>query len=127
MDDENQVVIQRILARKGKVVHYKCPGNEGHRKGVLKDRVVMRSNPDPVRGVPYWDVVDLIEFLNEDGSKWIRVGYYRKPGDRLVWVSQTTLTDRVSNWKKLFVKAASEKTWFRELLNDVMNELEGME
>lgn len=53
----------------------------------------------------------------------VRIGYYRKPKDRLHWASQTTITEPLSIWKKMLVKAAREKKWFRELLNDVMDEL----
>ncbi|MEK7806557.1 MAG: hypothetical protein AAB528_02390, partial [Chloroflexota bacterium] len=74
-------------------------------------------------GVPYWDVVDLIEFPDEPYSHWIRIGYYRKPKDRLNWASQTTITEPVEIWRKLLVHAAQEKEWFRNLLEDVMEEL----
>ena len=83
----------------------------------------MLSNPDS-KGVPYWDVVDLIEFPEEPEPEWIRIGYYRKPHDHLVWGSQTTITEPIEIWIKLLVKAANEKPWFKKLLNDVMDELQ---
>ncbi len=79
MDD----VIKKIKKRVGKPVSFKYPGNEGKRDGVLIDRSVTRSNPEE-SGVPYWDVVDLIEFPDQSEKEWIRIGYYRKPGDHLV-------------------------------------------
>jgi hypothetical protein len=54
----------------------------------------------------------------------MRVGYYRKPKDHLVWGSQTTITKPMVIWKDLFIQAAREKPWFRKLLDDVMKELQ---
>jgi hypothetical protein len=78
---------------------------------------------EPNSGVPYWDVVDLIEFPGEKEPEWIRIGYYRKPKDRLVWGSQTTITEPISVWKRLLVEAAKEKKWFRDMLEDVFRQL----
>lgn len=73
--------------------------------------------------MPYWDVVDLIKFDDEE-EPWIRIGYYRMPPKtmRLNFAGQTTITEPVSVWKKLLVKAA-EKEWFRKLLDEVTEEL----
>ena len=122
MTDE---VILQILSRVGKSVRFHYQEQELPRKGYLKDRAVTRANPDET-GVPYWDVVDLIHFPNEpeQEQEWIRIGYYRKPHDRLVWASQTTITEPVSTCRKLLVHAAKEKPWFRKLLDDVMAELQ---
>jgi hypothetical protein len=122
-DEDNNAIIQKILAKKGKKVTFQYPGNEGHKTGVLKDRTVMLSDPAST-GVLYWDVVDLVEFPGEPEPEWIRIGYYRKPGDRLVWGSQTTITEPISIWKRLLVQAAYEKPWFKKLLDDVMEELQ---
>lgn len=111
-------IIQQILRPVGKKVTFKYPGKEGHKKGYLKDRVVLASNP------PYWDVVDLIEFPDEPEPMWLRIGYYRKLKDRLVFAGQTTITEPVRIWKELLVHAAREKFWFRDLLKEVMEELE---
>jgi hypothetical protein len=73
--------------------------------------------------VPHWDVVDLIEFKGQQKQEWVRIGYYRKPGQTLNWGSQTTITEPLSIWKKILVNAAREKKWFRILLEDVLNEL----
>ncbi len=88
---------------------------------MLKDRSVIQS--DPNSKVPYWDVVDLIEFPEEKESEWIRIGYYRKPKDKLIWASQTTITESISVWKRILTQAAKEKSWFRELLLGVVMEL----
>jgi hypothetical protein len=54
----------------------------------------------------------------------IRIGYYRKPKHVLNYASQTTATEPISIWKKIFLIAARDKTLFRDLLNEVMSELE---
>ena len=121
---EDDTVIQKILKKIGKNVSFTYPGNEKGKEGLLRDRVVMPSNLGP-KGIPYWDVVDLIEFPEEAELEWIRIGYYRmKQGERLRWGSQTTITEPIGVWKKLFVQAASEKPWFKKLLDDVMKELQ---
>ena len=84
----NAEIERQILSRVGKPVHFKYPGDEGSRRGVLKDRVVIQSNPG-AQGVPYWDVADLIEFPDAPEPLWMRVGYYRYAYGRLVWGSQT--------------------------------------
>lgn len=118
-NSELEETIQKILKKIGQPVKFQFPAAEGDRQGVLKDRAVV---PSPSTSVPYWDVVDLIEFTGET-EPWIRIGYYRKPKDQLVWGSQTTITEPVSVWKNLLVRAAREKPWFRDLLRDVMREL----
>lgn len=117
--------INKILSRIGKPVTFKYPGEEGTSHGILRDRSVFESHCHP-KCVPYWDVVDLIEFEGEGAHEpeCIRIGYYRKPGEKLNWGSQTTITEPVSVWKKMLIKAAREKPWFRKLLDDVMRELE---
>lgn len=112
----------KILSRIGKEVSFKYPGSEEDKHGILKDRAVVESTNAPGK-VPYWDVVDLIQFEGEEESEWIRVGYYRKPKYTLNWASQTTITEPVSIWKRILVNAAQEKKWFRDLLEDVMKEL----
>jgi hypothetical protein len=115
-------VVNKILSAIGKGVRFKYPGNEGQKQGVLKDRAVVEST-NAFGAVPYWDVVDLIEFKGEEEPEWIRIGYYRTPQDRLQWASQTTITEPVSVWKRILVNAAREKAWFRDLLEGVMKEL----
>jgi hypothetical protein len=115
--------ICRILSCIGRKVSFKYPANEGDKQGILKDRVVIESMNQP-GSVPYWDVVDLIEFKGEQESEWIRIGYYRKPGKTLNWGSQTTITEPTSVWKRILVNAAREKDWFRDLLKGVLEELD---
>lgn len=112
----------KILSRIGTKVAFQYPGDEGAKHGILKDRAVSNSSNAP-GVVPYWDVVDLIEFKDEEEPEWIRIGYYRKPRKTLNWGSQTTITEPISVWKTLLVNAARDKKWFRDLLKDVMNEL----
>jgi hypothetical protein len=48
---------------------------------------------------------------------WMRVGYYRYTKGRLVWGSQTTLTEPLGIWRTLFA-AARSRSWFAELLRN---------
>ncbi len=114
-------VVEKIRSRIGEEVFFTFPTSEGNQNGILKDRAIIESDNGP-QEVPYWDVVDLIEFKDET-EQWLRIGYYRKPGNKLIWGSQTTITEPISVWKKIFVNAAKEKKWFRDLLEDVMKEL----
>jgi hypothetical protein len=115
-------VLGKIMRAVGGQVAFHYPGNEGRAQGTLKDRHVLASGR---AGVPYWDVVDLIEFPEEPETTWIRIGYYRKPGDRLVWGSQTTIAEPIGTWRELLAGAAKSKPWFRELLEQVLDEVSG--
>lgn len=116
-------VVEKILSRVGSRVTFNYPGDEGTVRGVLKQRAVIASNSS-ASGVPYWDVVDLIEFAGKAQSRWMRIGYYRMPKDRLVWGSQTTITEPLTVWKRLLVTAASQMPWFRTMLREVLAEVE---
>jgi hypothetical protein len=122
MTNSTNDVINKIKSCVGKKVSFKYPANEGDKHGILKDRTVVESINE-IGTVPYWDVVDLIEFKGEKEPEWIRIGYYRKPKDKLNWGSQTTITEPISVWKNIFVTAAREKKWFLDLLIDVMKEI----
>jgi hypothetical protein len=113
---------KKIYQAIGTKVKYSFPVNEGRKKGILKDRIVINSNPR-TSGVPYWDVVDLIEFPEELHKQWIRIGYYRGNTDNLVWGSQTTISEPIKVWKRILVQTAKQIPWFHELLKDVMKEL----
>jgi hypothetical protein len=119
-------VVTQILSKIGEPVTFLYPNGEDHAHGTLKDRYVLPAQ-GARSGVPYWDVVDLIEFPNEAEPEWIRIGYYRMPGDRLVWGSQTTITEPIATWRSLLASAARSKPWFRELLEDVLHEVSGTE
>lgn len=105
----------------GKPVTFNYPGGKDKRRGCLKERVIVWSGPprgegNQIRAV-YWDVVDLIEFPPSGRHRrWIRIGYYRQVGDKLRWGSQTTITEPLQTWKRLFAQAANEKKWFRDVL-----------
>ena len=99
----------KILGAVGGPVSFHYPAGEKHKRGRLIDRIVVRSNPR-TRGVPYWNVVDLIRFPEEKEKKWIRIGYYRMPKDRLRWASQTAVTEPVSAWKRILSEAAKQKS-----------------
>jgi len=113
--------LSKILSAIGRKVNFTYP--EGKKQGILKDRVVVKSTNIHLN-VPYWDVVDLVEFQGESEQR-IRIGYYRKPrnSSNPRYASQMTITEPISVWKELLVKAAKEKEWFRNLLEDVMREL----
>jgi len=69
------------------------------------------------------DVIDLIEFTEPKPFDAIRFGYYNITGpnhDKLRWASVGALTEKTDELKDLFIKAAREKTWFRELLEEVL-------
>lgn len=114
--------LSKILSAIGKKVIFVYPEGEGKKQGILKDRVVVESTNQHLK-VPYWDVVDLIEFEGEQEQR-IRIGYYRKPRNSLNprYASQTTITEPISVWKEILVNAM-QKEWFRDLIEDVMREL----
>lgn len=91
-------------------------------RGVLKDRVVYHT--ESMTGVTdYWDVIDLIEFdYKGKNMTAIRFGYYRRSKGRLIWGSQTTLTERMDILKDFFRKAAGQKSWFKQLLTDALKQ-----
>ncbi len=116
--------VDKILSKIGQKVKFTYPGDEGTKRGILRDRAVFEC-PCEAGDIPYWDVVDLIEFDGEKETEFIRLGYYRrKPGQKLNWGSQTTITEPVSVIKGMLVSAAREKSWFRVILQDVMRDLE---
>ena len=118
-DDE---IIQKILRPVGRRVSFNYPLGEGYKKGILRDRAVVKSNPSG-KNVQYWDVVDLIEFPDENETEWIRIGYYRQIGNKIRWASQTTITEPIDIWKKILIQSAREKKWFRDLLIEVGEEI----
>ena len=113
--------IAKMLEPVKKRVSFKYPGREGTKRGILKDRAIIRSG-DGGEGVKYWDVVDLIEFPGEWHPLWMRIGYYRQVGDQMRWASQTTIAEPLETWKRLLVEAARDKDWFRQLIRDVASE-----
>jgi hypothetical protein len=118
--------LSKILSAIGRKVKFKYPGDpeeKGKKQGILKDRAVVKSTNRYLR-VPYWDVVDLIEFKGEREPR-IRIGYYRKPRNSPSprYASQTTITEPISVWKEILANAMQEKKWFRDLIEDVMREL----
>ena len=117
-----QDIYGKIMDAVGGPVSCKFPGSEGAKKGILKDRATVPSNPGTT-GTPYWDVVDLIEFPEEAEPLWIRIGYYRISNGHPNWGSQTTIMEPVSVLKRVLIDAAKQKPWFRKLLKDVTQEL----
>lgn len=123
MENNENEIIEKIRSRIGSKVSFKYPGEEGDKNGILKDRAIIPSTNE-TGSVPYWDVVDLIEFEGEKEPLWLRIGYYRKPDEKLNWGSQTTITEPISVWKKILTNAAKDKEWFAKLLAEVNNEIQ---
>ena len=121
MNFDVEKIMRKIKGRIGKKVRFKYP--EGIYKGKLIDRCILYAPSEWVE-VPYWDVVDLIQFETPKKFKAMRFGYYRFKNGKLKWASQTTLTEPLEIYKKLFVKAAREMKWFKEFLEEVIQELE---
>ncbi len=113
---------KKILSSIGEEVKYKYPSGEGVYRGQLKDRCILHV--PSWTNVPYWDVVDLIEFEEPKRFEALRFGYYRLKDGKLRWASQTTLTEPFEVYKKLFIKAAKEKEWFRKFLYEVLEEVQ---
>ena len=99
--------MNKILSAIGHRVSFNY-ADEGVLKGTLTDRVVVQA------GDGYYQVIDLIEF--PDG-KWIRMGFYRRVGGRLIWASRSAPTFHSDDWKAIFVKA-KDKSWFGKLLKE---------
>ena len=112
----------KLLRPVGEKVSFRYPGSEGHKRGILEDRVIIPSDPG-TPGVDYWDVVDRITFPDEPESDWLRIGYYRRSKGRLVWASRTAITEPIGVWKRILLTASRQKRWFRELLEGVVDEL----
>jgi len=119
---DNPAILAKLMRPVGKKVSFLYPAGEAHKNGILQDRAIVASNPG-TDGVPYWDVVDLISFPDEPEPDWIRIGYYRMPKDRLVWGSQTTITEPACVWHRILLEAARKKAWFRSLIENVVDEL----
>ena len=113
--------ISKMLEPVQKRVSFKYPGREGTKKGILTDRTIIWSGAGR-EGVKYWDVVDLIEFPGERHPRWMRIGYYRQVGDQMRWASQTTIAEPLETWKRVLVRAACEKGWFKQLILDAVSE-----
>lgn len=88
------------------------------RKGKLLDRYVIFDSDDD--SVVYWDVIDLIGFEDEV-EDWLRITYYRykKRERRWVFAGQTSISNPISGFLELFVKAIKEKEWIRPLFREV--------
>lgn len=113
--------IEKILSKIDQSVTFTYPEPGVEKHGILKDRNVIEGGY--VGSVFYWDIVDLIDFEGED-ELMIRIGYYRKKQDRLVFAGQTTITEPLSTWKRILLETAQKKPWFRTLLEDVVAELD---
>lgn len=108
----------KILNKIGDNVNFIYPIGEGKKQGILKDRFVQEPELSE-KGIPYFNVIDLIEFQNVKEKTWIRIGYYRWKYNRLIWGSQTTITETPETLIKLFNQASKEKKWFKKITDNV--------
>ncbi len=104
----------RLMKKVGQRVSFKYPGAEGEKRGVLKDRVVVKSTEATHSGARFWNVIDLLDF-SDATDPWIRFGYYRESGEHLIW-ARSSLADGQEDLRRLFVAAAKKAPWFRELV-----------
>ena len=113
-----------LLSKINEPVDFTYPEPPYDFEGTLKDRFVEKSGEDAY--VTYWNVIDLIEFKGED-EDWLRVTYYRykkkaiPPKKRTGWVfaGQTSLSNPMSEFEELFVKAIKEKHWMRTFFREI--------
>ena len=96
-----------LYGKIGGPVAFKYPKKEGKREGRLVDRVVKRDRENEI--VVYWNMIDLIKFVDED-EDCLRITYYRykKKERRWVFAGQTSISDPISKFVELFVKAVKE-------------------
>jgi len=116
-----------LLSRINESVNFTYPEPPYDFEGTLKDRFVEKSGEDDY--VTYWNVIDLIEFKGEN-EDWLRITYYRykkkaiPPKKRTGWVfaGQTSLSNPMSQFEELFIKAIKEKQWMRTLFREILEQ-----
>lgn len=91
-------------------------------RGKLSDRSVTFDREDD--SVVYWNVMDRIRFEGED-EDWMRITYYRykKKEGKWIFAGQTSISDPISDFGKLFINAIKEKEWIRPLFRKICKEL----
>lgn len=107
-----------LYSKIGHPVRFKYPRGENSDKfGKLIDRVVCYDGDN--EKAFYWNMIDLIEFENEN-EKWLRITYYRyKKIGKWVFAGQTSISDPFNSFVVLFAKAIKEKEWIRPLFKNV--------
>lgn len=107
-----------LCSKIGEPVNFTYPQGEGGLSGELIDRVVVFDSEDNL--VVYWNMIDLIRFEGED-EDWLRITYYRYKKKERKWVfaGQTSISDPISSFDELFVKAIKEKEWIRPLFRKI--------
>ncbi len=109
---------QYLYSKIGDPVRFKYPrGEKSDKFGKLIDRVVCYDGDN--EKAFYWNMIDLIEFENEN-EKWLRITYYRyKKIGKWVFAGQTSISDPFNSFVVLFAKAIKEKEWIRPLFKNV--------
>jgi hypothetical protein len=99
-------------------VKFTYPTGEGDLSGKLLDRVVIFDSESET--IVYWNMIDLIGF-NDEEEDWLRITYYRYNKEKNKWIfaGQTSISDPISSFHEMFVKAVKEKDWIRELFRNV--------
>ena len=107
-----------LYSRRGEPVNFKYPEPPYFLRGKLLDRYVIAGGED--EWVVYWNIIDLIQFEGED-EDWLRITYYRYKKKERKWVfaGQTSLSNPISGFIELFVKAVKEKEWIRPVFREV--------
>ncbi|MGD0160810.1 MAG: hypothetical protein ABSB89_11010 [Candidatus Bathyarchaeia archaeon] len=106
------------------------------RTGHLLERIVVKDSIEP--SVNYWNILDFIKFQHDPDNLWLRITYYRYLKDEIVrtkkgkitnkrWIfaGQTSISDPISAFERLFVKAIKEDKsgkWIRPLFKNIMKE-----
>ena len=113
-----------LLSKIGNTVHFKYPEPPHDRYGKLLDRFVVKDRVD-VDKVTYWNIIDLIEFDNEE-EQWLRMTYYRYKKKEQKWnwnfAGQTSFANPISKFEELFVNALKEKEWVRPLFKETFRQ-----
>ena len=65
------------------------------------------------------------DFDKDEKENWLRITYYRYKKKERKWVfaGQTSISDPISSFVELFVKATREKEWIRPIFREVCKEL----
>lgn len=116
------------------IVTFTYPEEPYKRDGELLERIVVKDTIGPV--VNYWNILDIIRFHHDPDNIWLRITYYRylkneiirtKKGKitnkRWIFAGQTSISDPISAFEELFVKAIREDKngkWIRPLFKNII-------
>jgi hypothetical protein len=124
---------------KGKIVTFTYPEKPYERKGDLLERLVVKDTSEPEKPeVNYWNILDIIKMHhdpNNPNNIWLRITYYRYLKSKVIktkkgkvtkrrWIfgGQTSISDPISAFEELFVKAIQKDEtgkWVRPLFKNI--------